>query len=182
MQESTKPRYKFIIIPLVASLLFVLFGALFFKPEYITITQAMTEPSKYLNEQIRVRGWTDFVVEQTLLECDPPSCDCNLSSGRLYLSDERVESSEILSSSSNRLLISGVDCDGDECGLTCKPFDPRSDKAYEFVGTLKSEPLRLDEIDFNSSSRLLWGWNLRYIIPVHIPILENIRSPKCNSA
>jgi hypothetical protein len=55
-----------------------------------------------------------------------------------------------------------LQCEGDDCDLTCKPFDPEAAPAFEFVGTLRvdiqpdgMQRLFLDAIDLSVSRQLV---------------------------
>jgi len=55
-------------------------------------------------------------------------------------------------------------CRGDECQMTCTPFDPTLAEAFELVGTLKvvsrdgsREELRLEDLDLEASRQLVDG-------------------------
>lgn len=108
------------------------------EPAYLTVAGAWANAEALNGRRVVVRGWASFVPWQTLATCRPPVCACNRSEGQLTLLEHRPLSGGGFVSP-QRIFVSGLDCRGDECSLTCTPFDPRTAPAFELVGTLRVE-------------------------------------------
>jgi hypothetical protein len=116
--------------------------------DYLTVSEVWQRAEWLDGKQVRVRGEPEFQIAVTLAACLPPSCDCNRSRGDLALreGEQRIAISEL-----------SLLCQGDECTMECRPFNPRSAEEFEFVGTLraKGEPnparLTLEDLDLGSS-------------------------------
>jgi hypothetical protein len=124
---------------------------------YLTVRDVSENALSLADQQIRVRGQNWFVSSVTLVDCDPPRCDCNRSEGLLFLSEEGRTPGEMIS-------VPQVLCRGDECQMTCTPFDPTLGEAFEIMGTLKvvfrngsHEELRLEDLDLEASRQLVDG-------------------------
>jgi hypothetical protein len=141
---------------------------------YPTVRDVSENALSLADQQIRVRGQNWFVSSVTLVDCDPPRCDCNQSKGQLFLSEEGRAPGEMIS-------VPQLFCRGDECHMTCTPFDPTLAEAFELVGTLRvisqnenHKELRLEDLDLEASRQLVNGeW-----IPIETGSFTiNLRSP-----
>ena len=126
------------------------------KESYLTVTKASRRAKSLDGETVRVRGYGHFLLEQTLVLCEPARCDCNERWGRLVLLDEEfkpADSSRFFSLPRVSISESDLRCSGDECSMTCSPFDPRTAKEFEFVGTLSvvDSHLTLENLDLQAS-------------------------------
>jgi len=130
-----------------------------------TVGEIRDDPVAFGGQIVRVQGRVEFLVEQTLAYCDPPSCDCNRSGGRLSLLDEEYMAAGRLDRAiSVAATETGLLCGGNECELTCQPFDPRAAETLELVGRLRVQKtdgatyhLILDDLDLSASRRLVAG-------------------------
>lgn len=125
-------------------------------PEYLSVQDVLARPDQWLGKPIRVRGWALFIPAQTALACDESTRCCNEAWGDLLLIPGRDSFADDPQAA---ISIGGLVCGGDECTITCTPFNPESAGAFEFVGTLAEGEstlarLSLQDIDFRSSYRL----------------------------
>ena len=102
----------------------------------LSVDQVWENAQQLEGQVIRVRGKVEFVQYKTLLICRPPTCECNDSRANFYLVSEETENLHQNCSSKDTIDIP-IDCQGDECSLTCSPFDPYPAEALELVGRLK---------------------------------------------
>ena len=130
----------------------------------MTIAEIWENPLAFGDQIVRVQGAAEFMIEQTLQACDPPRCDCNHSGGHLALLDEVGDSADWEHAIWVATTESGLQCEGDECELVCRPFDPRGADALELVGRLRvqkidtgSYHLLLDDLDVPASRRQVDG-------------------------
>jgi hypothetical protein len=131
-------------------------SALLRRPDYYTVDTVLAQQEMLIGKPIRVRGWALFIPAQTVLACDESTPCCNEAWGDLLLIPDRDRYAE---NPQAAIHVGGLDCGGDECAITCTPFNPDSAAAYEFVGTLREGErtlalLSLEEIDFRTSYRL----------------------------
>jgi len=115
--------------------------------------------------RICVKGKADTLVYQTLLLCDPPSCDCNKSGASLTLvSDDKIVRNPRVSMVDTITIFEPV-CTGNECSLTCTPIDPFAADDYRFVGRLTTSylsdgrmaHLELANVDLSASRQMVNG-------------------------
>ena len=113
---------------------------------------------------IRVQGKAQFNIMQTLMLCCPPRCDCNETGGWLELVSENPTRVNIDCSIVDSIKIETPSCLGDECSLTCTPFNPDRVEAFEFTGTLRIDYLRghpcnlqLVNVDLSASQQFVNG-------------------------
>ena len=127
----------------------------------LTVAEIWEDPPAYGNQIVCVKGQADFMHSMTLAACDPPSCDCNRSGGHLSLLNEAGRRDRAIWVATTE---TGLLCEGNECEMICRPFDPRSADALELVGRLRvqrvdgsSYHLILDDLDLEASRQLVAG-------------------------
>ncbi len=124
-------------------------------PEYTTVEEVLANQDRLLGRPVRVRGWAAFIPAQTVMACAGSDPCCNDAWGDLLLVADLDSESPL----DHAIYVGGVECGGDECSLTCTPFDPTSAAAFELAGTLREDErtlvrLSLEEIDWGRSFRL----------------------------
>lgn len=129
----------------------------------LRVDQVWANAEKLDGQVIHIRGKLEGITYQTLQLCDPPTCDCNQSGANYSL----VSDSDTIYNqgcSSKDTIELPLECQGDECSLTCSPFDPFQAEALELVGTLrvvhqdgKLCRLLLDDIKPEESLQLVGG-------------------------
>jgi len=129
---------------------------------YLTVTEVSQRAKSLVGKQVRVRGYAYLSVMMTAVLCVPSRCDCNESLGELDLYAEQPDPAHL-----NRLfdlahitiLETSLKCQGDECSMTCSPFDPGLATQFEFVGTLQSrdDSLILENLDLEASRQWIDG-------------------------
>jgi len=116
-------------------------------------------------KRICITGKASTYVSQTLLLCDPPSCNCNQSSAGLTLvSEDKVIYNDRVNIV-DEVVISQLVCSGNECTMTCVPFNPFAAERFQFTGQLsitylsdgRMAQLKLTDLDLPVSRQLVNG-------------------------
>ena len=129
-----------VVILLAISAIFVLKKwALSSNPQSIVlrVDQVWANAEKLDGQVIHVHGKLEGITYQTLQLCDPPTCDCNQSGANYSLASDSDTVYNQGCSSEDTIELP-LECKGDECSLTCSPFDPFQAEALELVGTLQA--------------------------------------------
>jgi len=142
---------------------------------YVTVNEVLKNPKEYDGKVIRLRGKGEFGIEMTVLRCVPSRCDCNETWGHFFLVDG-IQFGETAISLDDRIEITGISCNGNECSMTCSPFYPGNKVLYELVGKIivnytNEQPtsLKMTNVDFESSRNLIAGrWK-----PLRLETSEN---------
>ena len=131
----------------------------------LSVADVWKDVDLYSGKQVCVRGKAEFLKYKTLRLCSPQACDCNKSGGNLSLvsEDKRIYNPGV--SIIDKIDIATLDCSGNECVMTCSPFDPREITYLETYGTLKIESFRngdpanlsLDDLDLSRTKQLING-------------------------
>ncbi|MBN2149662.1 MAG: hypothetical protein JW726_19900 [Anaerolineales bacterium] len=143
---------------------------------YYSVAEVWENAPTLVGKTIAVEGPVSFEIGQTAVLCRPAFCDCNETYGYVDLiSDCSVRDN---SGRSYRDEIGvQIDCVGNECHLTCTPFDPTYPERLLITGTLVSDErngqiahLYITDIDFSASRQWVNGeWQDintgTYIIP-----------------
>jgi hypothetical protein len=118
-------------------------------------------------ERICIRGKAEYLFGMTAVSCCPPHCDCNETWGELRLVSEEQTTYNPRVSGVDYISLDTPICRGNECSISCFPFDPSGVDYFEFVGTLtvsdcNGEPawLELTDLNISTSQQLVdgdWG-------------------------
>lgn len=147
MENHKLPAFKWTILLLVAIAVVGIFASGVWQKRLLSpnpqndvllVDQVWANAVKLDGQVIRVRGKLEGITYQTLLPCDPPTCDCNQSRANYSL----VSESETIYNqgcSSKDTIELPLDCTGNECSLTCSPFDPFLAEVMELKGTLQAD-------------------------------------------
>ena len=150
IREKDKRVNKRSAVIWIGAILFVLiilaFSASFFLGKWpfssllayrtLRVDQVWANAARLDGRVIHVRGKLDVLTYRTLQMCCPPDCDCNQSGANYSLvsESEKVYNQGCSTQDSIEL---PLECKGDECSLTCSPFDPFQAEALELVGKLQ---------------------------------------------
>jgi hypothetical protein len=134
--------------------------------DYLTVSQTWQNAESLDGERIRVRGQAYFRIipyPGLLGWCVPDGGEDTV--GKLELLDENSPDPRYYTGDRPlpRLSISEstLQCQGNQCRMTCTPFDPQAAEVFEFVGTLRTgdqqgdAELVLENIDVKVSRQLL---------------------------
>jgi len=146
-----------------------------FMRNYVTVNEVLENPKEYDGKVIRLRGKGEFGIEMTAVQCIPKRCTCNETWGHFYLIDN-IPLGGTGYYSENRIEITGIYCNGDECTMKCSPFYPGDKILYDLIGKLAvnyrdEAPISFEliDVDFASSRNLIAGrWK-----PLTIETIEN---------
>lgn len=132
-----------------------------------SVTHVWENARSFDGERICVRGKAEYSIAMTLVLCCPPHCDCNDTWGELRLVSEEQTTHNPKVSLVDYISLDTPICKGNECSISCSPFDPSDVDYFEFVGTLtvsnhNGEPawLKLTDLDISTSRQLIdeeWG-------------------------
>lgn len=134
---------------------------------------------------IRVQGKANFMIIMTAMLCCPPRCDCNQTEGWLWLVSDNPTVVNIDCAWIDFIEIDTPDCQGDECSLTCTPFNPDKIEAFEFSGQLsvfylRGHPcsLKLIHVDLPASKQMVNGnWEPIPTGTFTIPLVQPTQAP-----
>ena len=108
-----------------------------------TVSEALARRTELNGQRITVRGYSLLVYELTLQLCQPQRCDCNQSGSRYFvLVDADTFAANQQGPINTELLIEVhmLDCEGDECSMTCRPINPRTTNELELTGLFHYDP------------------------------------------
>jgi oligopeptide transport system substrate-binding protein len=131
---------------------------------YLLVDEIVADPTAFVGQVVTVRGWSALEIATTLLACFPAMCECNKSWANLNLGATPN------SDRHQMIAVEGFSCSGNECSLTCQPFNAHDVPAFEFTGTLqlqRNDPLELKlvNIDLSASYELRESDNLQTMTP-----------------
>lgn len=97
---------------------------------YLTVSEVWQDPEAWAGEEITLRGWVDYAVEFSSVECGSTFCQCSGISKNLYLTTVDLK---------QEIYLGQLRCGGEVCSASCRPFDPSVAEAVEVVGVLRVE-------------------------------------------
>lgn len=141
----------------------------------LSVDAVFAQAPALVGQRVRVRGYSQVAYESTLVGCGNNQC-CNAAWLHLFLTatapplstQSEVQLLEVRAAANKPL------CSGNECSVTCEPFDPHAARAFEISGILHAEAHErcppsgappepcpppyvrawLEEVDLSASSRL----------------------------
>jgi len=126
------------------------------KREFYKVSEIWADAGALDGQTIAVRGWAGLRIKETLKDCPTPSCSCNDTSGSFSLVEEIGDGGV-----TREVSIPALTCSGDDCSMTCSPFDPTAAVAFEITGVLRAlsdngriASLKLEDIDLEKSHLL----------------------------
>jgi hypothetical protein len=131
----------------------------------LTAEQALQNYEKLDGQEVRIEGVTSFVIAQTAQLCVPDTCDCNQTRGHIGFKG-KTEGRHIQLSNGTTIwneIDIEIECLGNQCSLTCSPFNPTTTDQLELVGRLTvcydCSPIsvRLEDIVTNRSRAHIEG-------------------------
>lgn len=133
------------------------------KTHCLTVSQAVKRAKRLNNQLACIHGYGALLYEQTLLLCTPENPCCNRTKGMLQLFEK--EPGPVFDRdyySLDHINVTGLDCSGNTCSVTCQPFNPQPERWFELVGRLRidnitSDPPRLvlEDLDLAASRQLV---------------------------
>ena len=108
-----------------------------------TVDEALRMRALLNGRTITLRGFSIFTPLSTMQLCDPPRCDCNESlSNELWLINEDTLAAGLERGDffDHTIAVTGLDCRGDECYITCLPVNPRTENELEVTGHFINDP------------------------------------------
>jgi hypothetical protein len=124
-----------------------------------TVSDALAKRIELNGRMITVRGYSLFFYELTTQLCQPQRCDCNQSSSSHFvLVDGDTFAARQQGPINTELLIEVymLDCQGDECSMTCRPIKPETTNELELTGLFHYDPTisiyaKLDSVELDST-------------------------------
>lgn len=104
----------------------------------ITVEQALLNHKVLEGTEVTIQGQTTLIFTQTLQLCEPDTCSCNRTGGILSFEGASGDSPLRLPNGvevRNDIDIE-IDCHGNQCSVTCTPFNPYIASELKLVGTL----------------------------------------------
>ena len=148
---------------ILALAIFAIRKASLVNQQKFTVAQVWENARALVGRRITVEGPAAFQTWMTAVLCCPPKCDCNETGGWLYLTSEGIIRYNSEHKYRDDIGVS-VECSGNECSLTCAPFDPNNVERLEITGTLVAyemdgeiAQLILEDIDFSASRQFVDG-------------------------
>lgn len=108
-----------------------------------TVSEALAKRTELNGQRITVRGYSLIVYELTTQLCEPRRCDCNQSGSRYFvLVDDRTFAARQQGPGNTQLLmeVHMLDCQGDECSMTCRPINAKTPNELELTGVFHYDP------------------------------------------
>lgn len=131
-------------------------------PGCYTVSDVWKNASALSGKRICVEGKAETTIGITLLLCCPPTCDCNSSRGELSLVSEETITYNPRVSKVDYISIDSPTCEGNECSITCSPFNPYAAEYFQLVGELSTKErngeivwLGLTNLDVPASRQLI---------------------------
>ena len=130
-----------------------------------TVSEALTKRTELNGQRITVRGYSLFEYAQTLLLCQPRRCDCNQTYTRylLLVDADTIAASQLGPINTEQLIVVDMlDCQGDECSLTCRPINPKTTNELELTGRFHYDPTTsvyptLDSVELDLAREKIGG-------------------------
>ena len=130
-----------------------------------TVPEASARGTELNGQRITVRGFSLFEYEQTLQLCQPKRCDCNQTSSRqlvLVDADTFAASQRGQINTEQVIEVYMLDCQGDECSMTCRPINPKTTNELELTGLFHYDPTtsiyaKLDSVEVDLAREKIDG-------------------------
>ena len=163
-EKDIPPKFGFknlFAIFLIVLTLFFLWRYL--SPPGLPVEEILSNPDKYIGTVITVRGIaTSTIIESTLNECEPFSCDCNYTAARYLILGPKDNSGSTSLITEKSIFINALDCRGNECSMQCEYFVHKIGDEYSFTGILDDtnwDNLSLESVNLNRSmNKVGWVW------------------------
>ena len=137
------PKRRIIIIAAAIVLLLGVIVILNQNGRVYTVSEALAKRTELNGQRITVKGYSLIVYELTTQLCEPQRCDCNQSGSRYFvLVDADTFAANQQGPINTEILIEVymLDCEGDECSMTCRPINPRTTNELELTGLFHYDP------------------------------------------
>ena len=145
VQSVSRFPKKWIITIIIAAMVLLLgtIAILSQNRRVYTVSEALAKRTELNGQRITVRGYSLLVYELTTQLCQPQRCDCNQSGSRYFiLVDADTFAANQQGPITTELLIEVymLDCEGDECSMTCRPINPKTTNELELTGLFHYDP------------------------------------------
>ena len=143
VQSVSRFPKRWILILAAMALLLVAIPILTQYRRVYTVSEALAKRTELNGQWITVRGYS--LLEYALTEqlCQPRRCDCNQSGSRYFvLVDADAFAANQQGPITTELLIEVymLDCEGDECAMTCRLINPKTTNELELTGLFHYDP------------------------------------------
>jgi len=159
MQSVNRPPIRWIMIVTTLILLLGTITLLSQNRRVYTVSEALARRTELDGQRITVRGYSLIVYELTTQLCEPRRCDCNQSGSRYFvLVDADTFAARQQGPVNTEVLIEVymLDCEGDECSMTCRPINPKTTNELELTGIFHYDPTtsssaKLDSVELDAA-------------------------------
>ncbi|MBE2220978.1 MAG: hypothetical protein IAF02_05530 [Anaerolineae bacterium] len=153
-----------LLIIFVTATSFFLLKSNFKGKECYQVTEVWKDVRGLAGKRICVNGKAEYSIATTLSLCCPASCDCNETFGEVRLISEEKITYNPRVSIIDYISLDSPTCKGNECQITCSPFNPEGIEYFHLIGTLSvtsrnGEPawLKLTDLDMQNSRQFVNG-------------------------
>ena len=130
-----------------------------------TVSEALAKRTELNGQRITVRGYSLLVYELTTQLCQPQRCDCNQSGSRYFIlvdADTFAANQQGLVNTELLIEVHMLNCEGDECSMTCRPINPKTTNELELTGLFHYDPTlshssSLDSVELDSAREKIDG-------------------------
>jgi len=164
IDKDTPPKFGY--KNLFAVFLIVL--TLFFLWRYIStpglsVEEVVSNSDQYIGTVVTVRGIaTGTLIESTLSECEPFSCDCNETFASYFVLGSKQDLQSSTGMNYQKIIVNALNCHGDECSMHCDQFVHKIGDEYSFTGVLNDNhfgDLSLENVNLNRAmNKVGWVW------------------------
>jgi len=108
-----------------------------------TVDEVLAMRTLLNGRTLTLSGYSVFTPITSMQLCDPPRCDCNesLAEGFWLISEDTLaEGLESKDFFDHTIAVTGLNCQGDECSITCTPINPRTEHELEVTGRFTNHP------------------------------------------
>ena len=146
MSVQSVGRFPKIWITIIVAAMVLLLGTIAILSQYprvYTVSEALAKRTELNGQRISVRGYSLIVYELTTQLCEPQRCDCNQSGSRYFVlvdADTFAASQQGPVNTEVLIEVYMLDCEGDECSMTCRPINPKTTNELELTGVFHYDP------------------------------------------
>jgi len=163
VQDRSNNRRIILLIGIALIAATVYFLLRFVMPPGISTEDVVANSDEYLGRTITVRGIAaGMIFEATLNECEPFECDCNTTYSKYFFLGPGKRDNLGYGLIETLLIVNALDCNGNECTMSCERLVYKNGQMYAFTGRLDEGfrgELSLEDVNLNKSYRrvgLFW--------------------------
>jgi len=165
VQSVNRPPIRWITLIAALILLLGMIAILSQYPRVYTVSEALAMRTELNGQRITVRGYSLIVYELTTQLCEPQRCDCNQSGSRYFVlvdADTFAVRQQGPVNTELHIEVYMLDCQGDECSMTCRPINPKTTNELELTGLFHYDPTtsssaKLDSVELHSAREKIDG-------------------------